>query len=426
MSCSLDALNVTEPVNFDNSITSVELHSHKPFTSSNFSYNDEIRIGVNQKNVLLLPGASSLYIEGAIDNATDEYVPDFNCILNIFEEIRLELNSQEISRCRNVGLVSTVRALLSVTPDTQNAYTTSMMQFKNLPPTKFETIPGVLSKESKTFAVLIPLRFVLGFAADYQKVLLSTRLELILLRGKNDSNCFYLNAKEGATEEDIKKIKIPQIRVTNISWRMPHVKIADASKIRLYGLIKKGQKLPLAFREWDCYEYPALPTNSTSHSWSLKTVVNSESPHYCILFLQQNRKDNWRKSASIFDHSHVQEVKLFLNSTYYPYENLNLDFDKHKVAQLYEMFCRFQESYFNIQGGSRTIISLEQFLSSATLFVIDVSRQEEDLKPLSPVDIRIDIRCSANIPEHTAAYAILISDRVFEYSPLEETVKRLV
>jgi len=47
-----------------------------------------------------------------------------------------------------------------------------------------------------------------------------------------------------------------------------------------------------------------------------------------------------------FDHCNLTNVKLYLNSEFYPYDDLNLNFNKRRAAILYDsgstfMFIRF-------------------------------------------------------------------------------------
>jgi len=37
-------------------------------------------------------------------------------------------------------------------------------------------------------------------------------------------------------------------------------------------------------------------------------------------------------------------MKFYLNSEFFPYDDLNLDFDKYRIAILYDMFVRFHTS----------------------------------------------------------------------------------
>jgi len=42
------------------------------------------------------------------------------------------------------------------------------------------------------------------------------------------------------------------------------------------------------------------------------------------------------ENTSRFDHYKLNNVKLYLNSEYYPYDEMNLDFDKNRWSILYD------------------------------------------------------------------------------------------
>ncbi|CAK1585090.1 unnamed protein product [Parnassius mnemosyne] len=149
----------------------------------------------------------------------------------------------------------------------------------------------------------------------------------------------------------------------------------------------------MAFRNWDLYEYPLLPT-ATKHSWSIKTASQLEKPRYVIFCLQTNKKNQKIKDCSVFDHCGVRNVTLFLNSQYYPYEPLCLKFSENKFNILYEMYVKIRQSYYNCPADA--LLDLSSFKEKAPLFVIDCSRQNDTLKT-GPVDVRLEIECTTAI-----------------------------
>ena len=44
------------------------------------------------------------------------------------------------------------------------------------------------------------------------------------------------------------------------------------------------------------------------------------------------------EDISRFDDHNLTNAKLYLNSEYYPYDDLNLDFDKNKCAIMYDLY----------------------------------------------------------------------------------------
>jgi len=93
--------------------------------------------------------------------------------------------------------------------------------------------------------------------------------------------------------------------------------------------LESGRYLNMSFRSWDLYEFLLLQ-RTTKHSWSIKTATQLKKPRYVIFTLQAGRKNIMSKDTNRFDHYKLNNVKLYLNSECYPYDDMNLDFDKNK------------------------------------------------------------------------------------------------
>ena len=86
------------------------------------------------------------------------------------------------------------------------------------------------------------------------------------------------------------------------------------------------------------------------------------------------------------------------------------------------MYANFRQSYYNT--GIDPLLDLKSFAEKAPLFVIDCSRQNDTLKT-GPVDVRLEIESSVDIPENTTAYCLIINDRLIEYRPFSNIVRKL-
>ncbi|CAH2020587.1 unnamed protein product [Acanthoscelides obtectus] len=123
----MSILNVTQKPLVDNSITELEYHTYQPFINSNFDYNDEIRIAVQELDAYTIPSQSLLYPEGELTKADGTAVTTKNAdgttvttlqLINnafafLFRELRYELNGVVVDSVRNVGLTSTLKGYLS-------------------------------------------------------------------------------------------------------------------------------------------------------------------------------------------------------------------------------------------------------------------------------------------------------------------------
>ncbi|XP_046431016.1 uncharacterized protein LOC124184883 [Neodiprion fabricii] len=402
-----EMLNIQTPVVFDESIAHQEIHAHKPYASSIFNNSDEIRKTVQHQDLCVLPSKSSLHISEKLlksDGTAAAITTSVNnAICHLFEDVRYELHAVEIDKCKNVGLTSLLKGFASLNPGQswlmENAGWLDVQETKRL------------TDADGNFDVVIPLSMILGFAEDYRKIIVNAKHELILTRSKSDLNAIVQNQ-----DEDFR------IEIDQVEWLILYVKLSDQRKIALLNYIEKDTPVSMSFRSWELYEYPLLPA-TTKHVWTVKTSTHLEKPRFVMLGFQTNRKNKAGKNASHLDHCNITDVKLFLNSEYYPYGNLNLDMSHNRFALLYEMYANFQATYYGKEP--EPLLTKSEFLQYEPLIFIDCSKQNEALKS-GPVDIRIEFEAKNNFPTGTSAYCLILHDRIIEYNPLSGGVRKLV
>lgn len=397
-------INVNSELNVDNSITDYQFHSHNPYSSNTFGNSDEIRIPIHQQDVYTLPCESYLLIEGKIkkqDGATDDTTTDLvnNAIAFLFDEIRYELCGTEIDRVKNVGLTTTMKNLLTARPGDVNWMGNAGWNL--------ETLDTLGDKTS--FSFCIPLKLLLGFAEDFKEILLNVKQELVLLRSSSDKNAILQNAPA---------LQSVKFNIDKIVWKVPYVKIDDEIKLSLLKLVEKDHPLRIAFRRWQIHEYPVLPTTNTQ-TWTVKTLSVIEKPRYVIVGFQTDRKDKSNKNASHFDFCDLNNIRLYLNGSYYPYDSMN-----GRKALFYQYFTKFHSSYYS-GSDNQPCINKKNFIEKTPLFVCDCSKQSESVKS-GTIDVRLEFETTTAISANTAAYCLIISDALVYYSPLSGTVKKVM
>lgn len=393
----MNTLRVLDGVVLDESIRRVEIHAHQPYVSTTFGNNDEIRIPIQQQDLYVVPHESWIYVEGAFTKGEDGALTN-NAISYLFDELRYEINGVEVDRVKNVGITSTLKMVVSLTESEMKALENAMC-----------TSSGDKIADVGNFSACLPLKLLLGFAEDYAKLVMNVRHELVLTRSKNDTNAF----TGGATTA---------INLTKVQWMVPYVYPSDLERLRLLKIVETDHPLTMCFRSWELYEYPLLP-QTTKQTWPVKTTTQLEKPRYVIVAFQTDRKSQLNKDASKFDHCNLTNIKLYLNSDCYPYDNLNLNFTTNKYALLYGMYEKFQNSYYG--KLNEPLYGVKKFKEQAPVVVIDASKQMETLKS-GPVDVRLEFESSANFPANTTAYCLILHDRVVEYTPSNGNVKKVV
>lgn len=404
----MDVLDVLRKVRVDNSIVELEYHNHAPFGSPKYGNNDEIRIVVPEIDKYTLPSESELLIEGKLRLATDDTKASATASLIhnagafMFSNIRYVMSGTEVDEVRNVGITSTMKGYFSYSPSYINKLENCGWEFTT---GKAPVLDG-----KGNFSICIPLKMLIGFAEDVKQIIMNMPQELILKRCADDSDAI-MNT---VADENMKLI------IDSIIWRVPHVKVGMSQDLSLTKLTTKNTSMEMFFRGWEIHENPGIP-ETTKHSWAIKTAPQLETPRYIILGFQSGRKGSLSQNMSKFDAINLTDVMAYLNGKRYPYENVRVDFDDNRVAVLYNMYARFQQSYYGYDH-SEPLMKLNQF-KLCPLIGIDCAHQEDAVHK-SGVEVRIEFTTKANVPKDTTLYCLIMHNKLYQYSPLNKVVLR--
>ena len=355
-------INVLHRPSMDDSIIKKEYHSYTSYLQS-FKNNDEIRIPIQNQALYVLLSESLLYIEGFISNqdttASTTIKLANNCMAHLFDEIRYELNGVEIDRTKYLGIATDMKNYASL-------YEFESKNLRNAGWCPNDADNKILNTEHFNFC--LPLKNLLGFAEDFDKLIVNSKHELILIRSKDDNKIM-----SSTTPTDRLVLKL-----LNITWKVPHVQLSDDYRLKMLKTITSRHPLNISFRSWDVYYNPSLP-QTTSYLWNVKLAGENERPRYMLLCLLNN-------TTNKLIHSDLTDVKVHLNSDVYPYDDLNIRFDHNRYALLYDMYQKFQQSYYG--RYPQPLLSPIEFVDTP-IIVVDVSHQNESVKG-GPIDIRID------------------------------------
>ena len=167
MSSIIDVLE--KPIS-DENIIKKDYHTYTPYLQS-YNNNDEIRISIQNQDLYVLPSESFIYVEGFIkdvkNNKLVSTASNFklknNFVAYLFDEIRYELNGIEIDHTRHLGICTTIKNLISLSTTDSNAMQNAAWNI--------DVINGY-------FNFYVPLKMLLGFAEDYNKIILNGKHEL--------------------------------------------------------------------------------------------------------------------------------------------------------------------------------------------------------------------------------------------------------
>ena len=310
-------LRITEPILNDDSIDKYEYFEYYPVVGTNLDNIGDIRINIESQDIFTHPSESFLLIEGRLTkvdgtnyaNADNIFLTN-NSMMYLFRDIRYELSGHEIEKVNYVGYATTMLGLLKYMEDFSRSKglnqswckdTTNVANNQNTGWWIRHTHIFNNSDENGKFSFRIPLKHIFGFCEDYDKVVYGFKHTLSLTRTHEHDAIF----RAGGVNDG-------KIVLSKITWFMPHVMPADKDKMELYKIIEKKEKVSVGYRMIQCTS-TSIP-NVTSFSWRLSVKSSPEVPRFIIVGFQTERNNDQEKNNTLFDHLHIKNIYVMLNS----------------------------------------------------------------------------------------------------------------
>lgn len=421
---------VTEPIVFDNSIADIRHFVYDPVAGSNLNNGSQIMIIIENKDAYFLPSKSFLLIKGklnvpvsipdvvstnfaqdpAIISSQDSTLTN-NAPMFLFRNIEYILGTKSIEYVNNPGHASLMKGLLSYSPsdgdnmnmgwynDDLDEYTlTDTAEHNGGYKIRYNKY-NVLCNGNVSF--IIPLSHIFGFCEDYQKVVYGMKHTIILTRNV-DSNSIVSYPVDVST-----KLNVPsKFELTELKLAMATVTPSLETQQFLNRVYNGSNTLiPIVFRSRNLQELSVSESNT--FTWKMGPI---KKPRYFIIGFQTNRSNNYR-NAAIFDHCNAKRVFVELNAERYPKVEFQTDFETQDCAWVYHFAQKFRESYYQTQKTEDFMLRSEQYGKFYPLFVIDVSRQCENIKD-SVTDVTIKAEFNEVVPSKTNCYCLVISETI--------------
>lgn len=414
----MESLQLTEQPIIDQSIESKQYVRYEPATGTSLNNNGtQIRFEVNLTDHFTYPADSYLTFKGKLIKAagtryanTDICSLTHNGIMHLFSNVKLQIGGTEIESLNNPGHASLMLGMLQYNDDLNSFKGLNQCWLKDTDSTSSSSTNLGLKKRQDyiikqptgkgNFSFAIPLRHILGFADDYDKVLWGSRLTLTLVR-QHDNNAVF----KTSTAADAK------VTLDQVFWNLPEVQPNLAENTRLHELIESKVPFPVSFRARHC-ESIAVPQSST-FTWNLRQ--SAESPEYVIVGFQTDKDSDQEENASIFNNLDVHNIYVTLNNKRFPREDIISDFDEQDFSDLFHSAMRFKEDYHKLDSlMCNPSLTPQEYKDLYPLFVFDLSNQTKNLAG-SVNDLQLKVRFGANVAASTRAYAMVISTRHLQF-----------
>ena len=420
-----DILQITEDIPVDDSIYDYEYKEYNPIAGTAAELNrGSIVIVIEAQDIYTHPAESFLLVEGQLikDDDTPYLVNDKVALINngimyLFSDVRYHLASHEIEVLQNPGHATTMLGMLKFPDDFSKSQGLNQCWIKdtgngdtttdgNNPNEGFRlrrnyiiNMPEGNDNKGK-FNFKIPLKHFFGFCEDYRKILYGMQQRLTLTRTGNDNAILKGNAAAGGAAANGK------VKLTKVSWFMPHVVPSDEYRLQLDKIIEKKEKIPVGYRMLQCDNLP-VPAGVGSFTWRLGVKSSPDIPRFIIAGFQTNKNNRQTENPAIFDNCDVRNIYVTLNAKRYPDIDYENEFTINKFSRIYADAALFRKKFYNMDElVSNHNINPVDYVNLYPLFLFDVTKQSEKLKTsISDIHIKASFN-NNNPPNNTIAYAL--------------------
>lgn len=384
--------NIFEKPTTDNSIVKSQFRTYHPYIKA-FGNRDIVEITIHQSDGWIELQTSFLVIEGKLDitgNGTVKLVNNAGAFL--FDSVEYELYGHRIEYVRDPGRLSAIRGFLCYDPNNCKDLFVAGWSYPQNP---------YIHDADKSFKMVIPLKHLFAFFNVYEHILIGKHT-IRLVRALSDNSAIQITGAPTV-----------QVKIDDIHLKVKHITPNDSIKYRLMKTIqdKPNAFVTLAYRKWELHELPSLKQGSTREIWTIKTCSDEESPRFVIVAFQTDRHDNSKNDPNIFDSLDISNIRLTMNSDYWPTERMKLNFSKGDYGEAYLDYVNFNASYAN---QKHPMLDYTAFKTHC-LFVIDCSHRDEKIS--TTVDVKLDIESKTGFPDNTRTFCIVIYDHAARYYP---------
>ena len=434
--------DILEQVEYDNSIESKQYVDYTPQSQNNLNIlGTPITIEINASDNYILPSDSILYIKGQLvkadgtaynandPNNAEEVALVNNAMMFLFSDIRYSIGNMTVEGIHDPGQVTSILSYLSQPDDYNTSSGLNMCWCKdttnNANSAKYATsvaapAAGYTPRENPnynqgfavrkgyimdanpkgSFSFAIPFKHMFGFG-DYNKVMYNVKHVLTLTRMTSDNLAIHRAA--GVADG--------KVNLTNITWKVPHVRPETVKLMELRSIIESKQSIPVAFTARTSES--TMVSQNRNFSWRLNAKSGVEKPRWIIVGFQTDKSTTQEQNPAIFDHVNLTNTYVSINGEKYPMYDINFDFTTNDYSILYEMFDRFKQEFYgfnSLVGGTQ--VNVSAFKNLFPIIVFDVRHQSDKLKS-GIADISLNFKFSANVPANTMVYAVTLSDRMY-------------
>ena len=314
------------------------------------------------------------------DEATTIITLEHNWFLHLFDQISIKLGSSDIENIENPGDVSSLLQFVMTDSDYKKQYGELSGWIPDVGKGD-ETNDGYKKRQelymtTKTFEGMYPLKNIFGFFQLYDRIIQLIPFELRMERNENYKKIFYGTAVTAG--------KIPKIQFETLKLYIPSITCNDLLNTSIMKRLNSPTPVRVDYLE-RIYAGIDMPEGSR-YSW--KPTILGSRPRYILIGFKDPdvsyTKNNSKFIQAIGDNQ-IKELRVQLNSTYYPINYMKFNAKNNEQAAPYFSYVNVCKAF-----GVDPQLSLVDYKNLYSVFAVDLSAQDEFLSR-NGVSVTIEI-----------------------------------
>ena len=414
-----DVYALTEKAKFDETTENLKYVVYFPSQGSDINGYTDLRIHISGKEYYYLPSEAYLTLKGVLKKAdangskytgTEDIVMTNLSPLYLFSKLTWRIGDRDLEVVENPGQSISMLSHMLFTENFKNSDGLSMCWYPDTDKTaSTSTNEGFKARKDwiftdttvkGSFTFRVPLKYIFGFAFDYNRVIYGFNQCLSLVR-QADYFALYKKTSDVASGK---------IELSAITLHMPVLTPATSTRLRLLDVVKNKTPVNINFRERRGMNID-IPAGLTVFDWQLSTIALPKRPKYCFIAFQSDKKADQTSNYALFDNANVSTMSISVNNWRHSlHDQIPSDFANNYFQEFYRSFLDTREHMFGIDNIiNMSHVSPQKYRKLYCLYAFDLTRHKEEISSQTVTTV-LHIQFKTALAKATRCYVLVISD----------------
>ena len=416
-----DVYALTEKAKFDETTENIKYVVYFPSQGSDINGYTDLRIHISGKEYYYLPSQAYLTLRGVLKkgsstNGGDKYSGTEDIVminfapLFLFSKLTWRIGDRDVETVDNPGQTISMLSHMLFNENFKHSDGLSMCWYPDTNNTAdASTNEGFKARKNwiftdtsdkGSFTFRIPLKYIFGFAFDYNRVIYGFNQCLSLVR-QSDYYALYKKSTSVASGK---------IELSSITLHMPVLTPTTHMRVRLLDIVKDKNPVHINFRERRGMNID-IPAHLTLFDWQISTIALPKRPKYCFICFQSELKTDQTKNYALFDNANMASMSISVNNWRHSlHDQVPSDFANNYFQEFYRSFLNTREHMYGIDNMlNMSHVSPENYRKLYPIYTFDLTRHREEISSQTVTTV-LHMQFKTPLPKAVRCYVLIVSD----------------